>query len=48
MVFEIIKNSMSAPMEHMKLLGEKEPEPINVIISHGENDITIKVIHELQ
>lgn len=48
MVFEIMKNSMRATMENMKLLGEKEPEPINVIISHGENDITIKVIHELQ
>ena len=33
-------------MENMKNLGEKEPEPINVIISHGENDITIKVVNE--
>ncbi len=33
-------------MENMKTLGEKEPEPINVIISHSENDITIKVVNE--
>lgn len=44
MVFEIMKNSMRATMENMKRLEEKEPEPINVIISHGENDITVKVI----
>lgn len=43
MIFEIMKNSMRATMEQMAKLGKKEPEPVNVIISHGENDITIKV-----
>ena len=43
MIFEIMKNSMHATMEQMAKLGKKEPEPVNVIISHGENDITIKV-----
>lgn len=43
MIFEIMKNSMRATMEQMVKLGKKEPEPVNVIISHGENDITIKV-----
>ena len=43
MIFEIMKNSMRATMEQMSKLGKKEPEPVNVIISHGENDITIKV-----
>ena len=43
MIFEIMKNSMRATMEQMTKLGKKEPEPVNVIISHGENDITIKV-----
>ena len=43
MIFELMKNSMRATMENMKRLGESEPEPINVIISHGDNDISIKV-----
>ena len=43
MIFEIMKNSMRATMENMRRLGESEPEPINIIISHGENDLTIKV-----
>lgn len=43
MIFEIMKNSMRATMENMKRLGESEPEPINMIISHGDNDISIKV-----
>lgn len=43
MIFEIMKNSMRATMENMRRLGETEPEPINIIISHGENDLTIKV-----
>ena len=43
MIFEIMKNSMRATMENMKALGETDPEPINVIISHGDNDISIKV-----
>ena len=43
MIFEIMKNSMRATMETMKAQGESEPSPINIIISHGENDLTIKV-----
>lgn len=43
MIFELMKNSMRATMEHMIQLKEKEPEPISVIVSHDENDITIKV-----
>ena len=43
MIFEIMKNSMRATMENMKKIGETEPEPITMIISHGENDLTIKV-----
>ena len=43
MIFEIMKNSMRATMETMKSQGESEPSPINIIISHGENDLTIKV-----
>ena len=43
MIFELMKNSMRATMEHMIQLKEKEPGPISVIVSHGENDITIKV-----
>lgn len=43
MIFEVMKNSMRATMENMKALGETDPEPINVIISHGDNDISIKI-----
>ena len=43
MIFEIMKNSMRATMETMRAQGESEPSPINIIISHGENDLTIKV-----
>ena len=43
MIFEIMKNSMRATIEIMNKIGETEPEPITMIISHGENDLTIKV-----
>jgi len=43
MVFEVIKNSMRATIEHSKMIGSSTTTPIKVLISKTDVDITIKI-----
>lgn len=45
MVFEIIKNSLRAVVEHYGL-DHKDYPPVKVIVAHGKEDITIKISDE--
>ena len=43
MVFEVIKNSMRATVDHCKETGKAELDPVKVLVSKTDVDITIKI-----